>query len=126
MANQDAATGRFVVGNFAAGKHLARSARGLRMKQQGTRRRVRRELREGSRAWLERLIVAVESRVSAYRAYLDHVGGPISDRGQPRRCLERLDRDEERLIRLYVLLEGRHQPEEDLLAVLARPEEAGH
>ena len=110
----------FAPGNTAALKHGARSARFQLVKQRRIGKQVRAELRQGSRAWLDRLIIAVEARLASYYEFMDRVGGPISHRGQPRKCWEMCARDESKLMNLYALREGRQstQAQDDLAALL--------
>ena len=110
----------FGPGNLAAVKHGARSARLMRSKQQNIRSRVRRELKGSARAWLDRMILALEARVAAYHEYLDRVGGPIDSRGATRKCLDHCQKDEAALIRLYDRREGRPAESDDPLAILIR------
>jgi hypothetical protein len=96
---------QFQPGNTARLVHGGRSPRVQRAKRRRTGGRIRRELKANSKAWLERLIIALESRVASYHEYLAQEGA-ISARGQVRKCLEHCERDERRLVALHQLWEG--------------------
>ncbi len=71
-------------------------------------KRMRRELAAGLnkalRAWLMRLAGPIQWRVDAYNTWLEKEGGPLTPRGRPRQCLDKLARDEGRLLNIYALL----------------------